>query len=259
MSRVRKWAGTIFPANEWSLLAPLFPAQPLRGRKRSVDMRVVMEGIFYVLQSGCAWRLIPKEFPPKSTEHGYFRRFVAEGLWDRMMTVLHEQAREKEGRDGQPTYAIIDSQSAKTGPNAGHDKGFDAGKKVKGRKRHIVVDTLGFILKADVHAADIQDRDGRAGVLDRLTQYFPFLVAICGDGGYAGPAAQSHCPRQLDIVKRNQAGFEVLPIRWIVERTFAWIGINRRMAIDHERYASTTLGFMHLAMIKILIRRLART
>jgi len=243
---------------EWALIEPFMPPQPKRGRKRETDFREVVAGIFYVLQSGCAWHLIPKEFPPKSTVYGYFRQFLQAGLWEQIMAVLHAQMREKEGRDAQPTYAIIDSQSAKTGPNANENKGYDAGKKIKGRKRHIVVDTLGFILKADVHSADVQDRDGAAGVFERLTQYFPFLTAVCGDGGYAGPIAQANCPVELDIVKRNQKQFEVLPIRWIVERTFAWIGINRRMAMDHERYASTTLAFMHLAMIKIFIRRLAR-
>ena len=148
------------------------PARRSRGRRRSVSLREVLEGVFYVLQSGCAWRLIPKEFPPKSTVHGYFQRFIKEGIWDQIMGCLHEKMREKVGRNGQPTYAIVDSQSTKTGPNASHDKGFDAGKKVKGRKRHIVVDTLGFILKAHVHSADIQDRDGCAGVFDKLTQYF---------------------------------------------------------------------------------------
>ncbi|MEM1192868.1 MAG: IS5 family transposase [Pseudomonadota bacterium] len=244
---------------EWRLLEPLMQPQSPLGRRRRTNMRDVMAGIFYVLQSGCAWHLIPKDFPPKSTVYRYFQYFIQEGLWDQIMGILHARLREQEGCDAQPTYAIIDSQSAKTGPNASKYIGFDAGKKVKGRKRYIVVDTLGFILKADVHSASIQDRNGAASVFERLTHSFPFLTAVCADGGYAGPIAQKNCPVELDIVKRNQKQFEVLPIRWIVECTFAWISINRRMAMDHERYASTTLAFMHIAMIKIFIRRLARS
>lgn len=244
---------------EWALIAPFMPGQPARGTKRKTCLRRVVEAVFYLLQTGCQWAMLPKDFPPRSTVNGYFKRFEGDGTWDRIMTALHERVREKDGRNGQPSYAIIDSQSSKTGPNARDETGFDAGKKVKGRKRHIIVDTLGFILRAEVHSASVQDRDGAARVFKKLINYFPFVKRICGDGGYAGPIAQSHAPRPLDIIKRNQAGFEVLPKRWIVERTFAWLGINRRLSMDHERYAATTLTFMRLAMIKLCVRRLARS
>jgi len=243
---------------EWQMIAPLMPPQPCRGRKRTTDLRLVVDAIFYLLQSGCQWGLLPKDFPPKSTVHHYFKRFCRDGIWARIHDVLYCRTRDLEGREASPTYAIIDSQSVKTSADASDAVGFDAGKKVKGRKRHILVDTLGLILKAEVHSAGIQDRDGLALVLDRLTARFPFIEKICGDSAYQGPIAQSASPRPMEIIKRNQSGFEVLPKRWIVERTFAWLGINRRLARDFERYSTTSLAFIQTAMIKLMIRRLAR-
>lgn len=168
--------------------------------------------------------------------------------------------RDLEGREASPTLAIIDAQSAKTGPDARGDIGFDAGKNVKGRKRHIAVDILGMVLKADVHSAGIQDRDGAALALDKITARFPFIEKVVADGAYAGPIAQAGSPRPIEIVKRSDTakGFLVLPKRWIVERTFAWLGINRRLSKDFERYAKTALTFIYTAMIKLMSRRLAR-
>lgn len=165
-----------------------------------------------------------------------------------------------EGREGQPSAAIIDSQSVKTGPNAYETVGYDAGKKIKGRKRHILTDTLGLLLKADVHSAGVQDRDGAERLFDKLTARFPFLEVIIGDGGYSGPKARKAAPRPLEIVRRcDQAkGFQVLPKRWIVERTLAWITINRRLARDFERFANTAVAYIQIAMIKLMSRRLAR-
>ncbi len=243
---------------EWRLIEPLMPPQPSRGRKRKTDLRSVIDGIFYLLQSGCQWGLLPKDFPPKSTVHYYFKRFLHDGTWARIHDALYRQTRDLEGRDESPSYAIIDSQSVKTGADGRGDIGFDAGKKVKGRKRHILVDTVGMILKAEVHSAGIQDRDGAALVFERLTERFPFIEKICGDGAYLGPVVQSASPRPIEIVKRNQTGFEVLPKRWIVERTFAWLGINRRLTRDFERFSATSLAFIQAAMIKLMTRRLAR-
>ena len=172
--------------------------------------------------------------------------------------MLYRDIRGIEGRDKSPGFTIIDSQSVKTGPDAREMVGFDAGKTIKGRKRHIVVDTLGIILNATVHGADMQDRDGLALVCEGLIKRFPFIGKICGDGGYQGPIAQSNCPRPLEIVKRNQTAFEVLPKRWIVERTLAWLGINRRLSKDFERFAKTAETFIQTAMIKLMVRRLAR-
>lgn len=243
---------------EWHLIAPFMPAQPTRGRRRTTDLRHVIDAVFYLLQSGCQWGLLPKDFPPKSTVHFYFRRFEHDGTWARIHDALYRQTRELEGREESPSYAIIDSQSAKTGPDAREMVGFDAGKKVKCRKRHIIVDTLGLILRDEVHSAGIQDRDGAALVFDRLTARFPFIETIFGDGGYQGPKLRKSSPRPVEIIKRNQTGFEVLPKRWIVERTFAWLGINRRLSKDFERFAKTSLAFIQTAMIKLMTRRLAR-
>lgn len=158
------------------------------------------------------------------------------------------------------TLAIIDAQSSKTGPDARDDVGFDGGKNVKGRKLRIAVDILGMILKANLHSAGIQDRDGATLVLDRITNRFPFIEKVIADGAYAGPIAQSDSPRSIEIVKRSDAskGFVVLPNRWIVERTFAWLGFNRRLSKDFERYAQDSLCFIYTAMTKLMSRRLAR-
>lgn len=243
---------------EWELIEPFMPPQPARGRKRKTDLRSVIDAIFYLLQSGCQWSLLPKDFPPKSTVHHYFKRFSKDGTWARLHDALYRQTRDLEGREESPSYAIIDSQSVKTGPDAREMVGFDAGKRVKGRKRHIMVDILGMILTADVHSAGMQDRDGAALLFEKLTSRFPFIEKVCGDSAYQGPTVQNASPRPMEIVKRNQPGFEVLPKRWIVERTFAWLGINRRLSKDFERFAHTSLAFIQTAMIKLMARRLAR-
>ena len=210
--------------------------------------------------TGCPWRYLPKDFPPKSTVYWYFRRFCEDGTWARIHDALYVDCRDLEGREEQPSAAIIDSQSVKTGPNACGSVGYDAGKKVKGRKRHIVTDTLGLLLKGVVHSAGIQDRDGATLVLDKLTSRFPFIEVIIGDGGYAGDKLRKAAPRPVQIVKRSDQakGFEVLPMRWIVERTLAWLTINRRLARDFERYAQTAAAYIQIAMIKLMSRRLAR-
>ena len=243
---------------EWRLIEALMPPQPSRGRKRRTDLRAVIDAIFYLLQSGCQWGLLPKDFPPKSTVHHYFKRFSHDGTWAAVHDALYRKTRDLEGRQQSPSYAIIDSQSVKTGAQARGHVGFDAGKAVKGRKHHILVDTLGLILKAVVHSAGVQDRDGAALVFAHLIPRFPFIEAICGDGAYQGPRVQSASPRPIEIVRPNQPGFQVLPKRWIVERTFAWLGINRRLSNDFERCTATSLAFIQTAMIKLMTRRLAQ-
>jgi transposase len=251
---------------EWSLIAPFMPRQPRLGRRRKTSLRAVKDAIFYLLQSGCQWALLPHDFPPKSKVYHYFKRFCRNGTWRLIHDALYCRTRQLEGREEQPSFAIIDSQSVKTGPDAPFDTGYDAGKtatncvcaEIKGRKRHVLVNTLGMLLKAEVHSAGIEDRDGTALVFDKLVNRFPFIEKICGDGGYQGPTVEETSPRPMEIVERNQAGFQVLPKRWIVERTLAWIGINRRMAKDFERFSATSLAFIQTALIKIMTRRLAR-
>lgn len=245
---------------EWEKIKPHLPAMARTGRPRTTCLRSVMNGIFYLLQSGCQWDMLPGDFPPWQTVYGYFRDWRHNGTWLRIHDALYRAIRDLEGREESPTLAIIDAQSSKTGPDARGDIGFDAGKNVKGRKRHIVVDVLGMVLNACVHSAGIQDRDGVALALAGMTSRFPFIEKVVADGAYAGPIAQSNSPRPIEIVKRSDTakGFVVLPKRWIVERTFAWLGINRRLAKDFERYAETALCFIYTAMIKLMSRRLAR-
>lgn len=245
---------------EWKKLEPFMPPVKRRGRPRKTDLRDVINAIFYLLQSGCQWDMLPKDFPPWQTVYGYFAKWRKDGTWAYIHDALYRQCRDLEGREESPSAAIIDAQSSKTGPDARGDVGFDAGKNVKGRKRHIVVDTIGLLLKAAVHSAGIQDRDGTALATERLTERFPFIKVIFADGNYVGPIAQSNSPRAFEIIKRSDKakGFEVLPKRWVVERTFAWLGINRRLSKDFEKYAETALAFIHTAMIKLMSRRLAR-
>ena len=253
----RDYASTMTD-RDWSKIAPHLPACKATGRPRKHCLRQIVNGIFYLLQSGCQWDMLPRDFPPWQTVYRYFRDWRNDGTWARVHDALYRDIRYLEGRKESPSFAIIDSQSTKTGPDAREMVGFDAGKKVKGRKRHIIVDTLGMILRASVHGADVQDRDGLALACKGLIERFPFIEKISGDGGYQGPIAQANSPRPLEIVKRNQTAFEVLPKRWIVERTLAWLGINRRLSKDFERFAKTAETFIQTAMIKLMSRRLAR-
>lgn len=175
-ARNRKGYASDMTEAEWEKIGPYLPPPSKTGRPRTTCLRAVMNGIFYLLQSGCQWDMLPKDFPPWQTVYRYFRSWIRNGTWDRLHDALYCAVRDLEGREASPTLAIIDAQSTKTGPDARGDVGFDAGKNVKGRKRHIVVDILGMVLKAEVHSAGIQDRDGAALVLDRMTARFPFIL-----------------------------------------------------------------------------------
>ncbi|MGA8689992.1 MAG: IS5 family transposase [Methyloceanibacter sp.] len=251
---------------EWALVEPLIPPARRGGRPRDVNIRDVLNAIFYVLWTGCQWKALPKDLPPKSTAHHYFMLWNWDGTLERIHHALYVTAREQAGREASPTAAIIDSQSAKAaqkGAPALDPQGFDAGKKVTGRKRHILVDTLGLLLSVVVHPADVQDRDGAGELLRMARRSFPFIERIFADAGYQGlkmaqVVADTGC-WTLQIVKRSDAHcFVVLPKRWIVERTFAWISRNRRLVRDFERYARTVAAFVRLAMIRIMLRRLTR-
>jgi transposase len=247
---------------EFALIEPRLPRPSRIGRPRDANLRAVLDAIFYLLRTGCQWRLLPKEFPPKSTVYDYFRRWWADGILLDIYHRLLELVRAAAGREPQPTAGIVDSQSVKTA-EAGGPKGFDAGKKINGRKRHLLVDTLGLPLRAMVHPADVQDRDGLAPLLGHIRRRFPWLDLLFADGGYQGEVAASTARAErlnLAIVKRSDQarGFVVLPRRWVVERTFAWLGRNRRLAKDVERLIETSTAHLYLAAIALLTRRLAR-
>lgn len=250
---------------EWALIAPLIPPEKRHGRRREVVIREVVNAIFYVLSTGCQWRFLPKDLPPRSTVHDYFKLWEWDGTLERIHFTLFVQVRELAGKEASPTAAIIDSQSVKSAERGGAEIdpiGYDAGKKVKGIKRHILVDTLGMMLIGQIQSASVQDRDGALPVLAEARRLFPFIDKIFADGGYQGEATAvariGHW--ELEIVKRSDTakGFIVLPKRWIIERTFGWLGRCRRLSKHFENLTRSALAFLRLAMIRLMMRRIAR-
>ncbi|MGH6855671.1 MAG: IS5 family transposase [Burkholderiales bacterium] len=251
---------------EWAHIEPLIPPAKYGGRKRKVDVREVVNGIMYVLSTGCQWRYVPKDLPPKSTLYDYFDLWTYDGTLEIIHHALYVKCREQIGREASPTACVIDSQSVKSAEKGGpciDPHGYDAGKKIKGKKRHILVDTLGLLLHAIVHPADIQDRDGGVLVLSTLFGMYPFLQKLFADGGYQGPVFQKALAKalphlEIEIVKRTDhaKGFEVLPRRWVVERTFAWFNRCRRLAKDFENLTRNALAFLRLASIRLMLRKI---
>ncbi len=252
---------------QWAVISPLLPVRDPRhgGRSLKYDRRRVIDTILYVLVSGCAWRQAPHDLVPWDAAYRWFRAWSADGTWDRVHDRLRDRTRAQDGRSRQPTAAVLDSQSAKSS-EGGEALGYDAGKRVRGRKRHLLVDTGGLVLRAVVHSAGVQDRAGARLVLADLHIQFPDLGLIWVDGGYANVvdtglidwAAQTQAV-QLVVVPRNAEvrGFQVLPRRWVVERTFGWLARCRRLARDYERKTAHSEAMIKAAMIRLMAARLA--
>ena len=245
--------------DQWKLISQFIPPEKSGGRPRTVDTREIMNAIFYILRSGCQWRMLPEHFPPKSTVHDYFCLLRDDGALDDMVRLLRESVRKKSGRNKTPTAAIIDSQSVKT-VGAIDAVGYDGGKKIKGRKRHIAVDILGLLLVVVVHSAGIQDCAGARYVLAHLSNFFVGLKIVFADGGYTGTKLRdwllSLSNIVLKIIKRPRKKFQVVKFRWIVERTFGWLNTQRRLSKDYECLPSSAEAWIKLAAVNTMIRRL---
>ena len=244
---------------EWALLEPSLPRPAARGQHRKWPMREVVNAILYVLRSGCPWRLLPDSFPPVRTVWHWFRRLRDAGTFARLGHRLTMMDRERCGREASPSAAIMDSQTARPCESGG-PRGYDGAKRIVGRKRHALVDTDGRLLTVGISPASLQDRDGAGPLVRASRRQFPFVEKVYADRGYQGKRVREASPVPIEIVRPHaaQIGFAVQPRRWVVERTFAWLGRNRRLWKDAETTVASSTAFVHAAAANALLRRIAR-
>ncbi|MCB9420941.1 MAG: IS5 family transposase [Ardenticatenaceae bacterium] len=254
---------------EWKWFKNFLPQPSIvgtRGRPQKWPMREIVNAMLYLLRTGCQWRMLPHDLPPWPTVYYHYRKWRLSGVWEKLNQLLHRQVRQDAGREPTPSAAIVDAQSVKTTLVKGA-RGFDAGKRVKGRKRHIVVDTLGWLLLVLVTPADVQDKPGGKQLLTQLRQRLdlPRLKLVWADGGYGGQPFADWVRKTFgwvwQVVKRSDdaKGFHVLPRRWVVERTFGWLNNYRRLSKDYEELPASSESLIYLAMSHIMVRRLAKT
>jgi transposase len=247
---------------QWEYLRPMLPAPAKRGRPRT-DLRRIIDALLYVVKGGIPWRYLPAGFPPWKTVYHVFRRWTLDHQWAALNDALRILTRKAQGKRSRPTAAVLDSQSVKSAGHGGQ-VGYDAGKRIKGRKRHLLVDTLGLILGVAVTPANTTERDGAQMLLGQVLGWFTWLRLLWVDGGYAGPTFANWIktlrPKlAVHVVKRSDhaSGFKVLPHRWVVERTFGWLLHHRRLVRDYERSAASAEAWIYISMIRIQLRRLA--
>lgn len=265
---------------EWEILEPLIPAIAEDATNVLYERREIVNGILYVLRSGCPWRLMPHDLPVWGTVYDYFRQWQKQGIWDQALEALRKQERQKQGRNAEPSAAVIDSQSIKTSAVRGPEKGYDAGKKIWGRKRHVLVDTQGNLMDVLVTAASASDLAGAKKLLEPLKDLFPHLKLLWGDSHYGGTLIEwvkellgfdieivrrlgtvrdAQATEPLSETKTSSGRFQVLPKRWVVERSIAWITRWRRLTRDHEGLPETSEAFIKLSASRRMLSHLAPT